>query len=293
MIVPQKLEDWNLKVIEELVTAKINESDRHDFKLILPEAETLTKTCCAYANTNGGFIVLGIGQSNNEWKIVGINNHTELAHQFGQKLVNAEPSLPFNLPKIIKLPSSDKVIAIFHIPLSDERPHIPSVSDKRKFWKRTNKGNVEMTYQEIRMSFQRYEERREKIKLLHIELFLNLETLKGIREYYNNGIPDSNFYQFILDSTTITSLVSDLFSILGKDPGILRNLILIRKEISRMNLENELFNSRIILPQSNQRQIVIDHNIFINQTAAELIPHVEVTIQRIENQFQIKNPLLE
>ena len=41
-----------------------------------------------------------------------------------------------------------------------------------------------MTYEDIRMSFQRYEERREKIKLLYLELLSNLENLKGFEEFH-------------------------------------------------------------------------------------------------------------
>ena len=109
------------------------------------------------------FIVLGVKDSNLRFNIKGIDEDKELAHKFGSKIINAQPSIDFDLPKIICIPDSQKVLAVIHIPLSDERPHIPSPPEKRIFWKRTNKGNVEMIYDEIRMSFQHYEERREKV----------------------------------------------------------------------------------------------------------------------------------
>jgi hypothetical protein len=40
-----------------------------------------------------------------------------------------------------------------HVPKSSYRQHIPSPKDKGIFWKRTNTGNQQMTYEEIRESF--------------------------------------------------------------------------------------------------------------------------------------------
>ena len=53
-MIPEKLEDWNLDVIEELCQKNFNESDRHDFKFNLSDADNLTKISCAFANTKGG-----------------------------------------------------------------------------------------------------------------------------------------------------------------------------------------------------------------------------------------------
>ena len=73
-----------------------------------------------------------------------------VSFKFGQK-INANPTIEYTLPKIISIPDSEKVIAIFEIPLCSERPHIPDISpDKRLFQKRTNKGNDYMSYEEIK-----------------------------------------------------------------------------------------------------------------------------------------------
>src|SRR5215208_6949322 len=91
-----------------------------------------------------------------------------------------QPPFTSILQKFIEIPHSSKVLAVFHIPLSPERPHIPAQAEQRIFYKRTNAGNEHMTYEEIRMSFH-YEERREKLKLLYTELVLNFGLLGAMK----------------------------------------------------------------------------------------------------------------
>lgn len=61
-MIPEKLDDWTYEIIAELVQKNSCESDRHDFKYNLPDAPNLTRICSAFANTKGGFVVLGIKQ---------------------------------------------------------------------------------------------------------------------------------------------------------------------------------------------------------------------------------------
>ena len=66
------------------------------------------------------------------------------------------------------------------IPISAERPHIPNYKEeKRIFRKRTNKGNEFMSYEEIKLSFERLNERKEKIRLLYVELISDKELLQS------------------------------------------------------------------------------------------------------------------
>ena len=72
------------------------------------------------------------------------------------------PYIYFSEPKIIPIPNSKKVITVFYIPLSKDRPHLPSEKERRFFWKRTNGGKEQMTYLEIRTEFMNYEEKKRK-----------------------------------------------------------------------------------------------------------------------------------
>jgi hypothetical protein len=95
-----------------------------------------------------------------KFHIGGVVNDKELSRRFSEK-VRSVPTISPPL-KTIPIPNSTKVLVVFHIPFSEEGPHVPMDEQRRIFWKRTNKGKVHMTYDEIRMAFQRipYEERK-------------------------------------------------------------------------------------------------------------------------------------
>lgn len=292
-MIPTKLEDWTYEAVQSLIDRNIGESDKHDFKNELPESFTLTKVCCAFANTKGGFIVVGIKEVNSRFVIEGITNDKELAHDFGQK-IRASPTIDFDLPKIIPIPDSHKVLAVFHIPLSPERPHIPSQEDKRIFLKRTNQGNEHMTYEEIRMSFLNYEERREKLKLLYLELLSNIEQLKAMKIDRASDETSQIYYSLVtLDSTIISSLLTDLYTIIGKNKDLVTALFTIRENIKVTNNKTRIFFSQAALPLSNLPQLAKEHNEFINQKAEVLKPLIEKAIRILEEKFALKNPLLE
>lgn len=292
-MIPAKLEDWTYATIQSLVTRNIGESDRHDFKSGLPDSYTLTKVCCAFANTKGGFIVFGINEANSRFIVEGIVNDKELAHNFGQK-IRASPTIDFDLPKIIPIPDSHKVLVVFHIPLSSERPHISLKEDERFFWKRTNRGNEYMTYEEIRMSFLNYEEQREKLKLLYLELLSNIEQLKTMKTDRASDETSRVYYSLVtLDSTVINSLLTDLYTIIGKNKDLITTLFTIRENIKVTNNKTRIFFSQMAVPLSNSRDLVKEHNEFINQKVEVLKPLIEKAIKILEEKFALKNPLLE
>ena len=58
--------DWSLPAIVELLTRRMFETDKFDYKQSLPHAQDengkdrLRRVCCAFANSDGGFLVFGI-----------------------------------------------------------------------------------------------------------------------------------------------------------------------------------------------------------------------------------------
>ena len=289
-MIPEKLEDWTYEIIAELVKKNVCESDRHEFKSNIPDSDTLSRVCCAFANTKGGFIILGVKQTGSGFTIEGIDNDSELAHKFGQK-INVTPMPDFDLPVIIATPKSGKVIAVFHIPLSPQRPLMTLPKDKGFFWKRTNKGNDQMTFEEISMSFQNYEQRREKLRLLYVELLFNLEQLKKM---IITEADSSDVYSVVtLDSTTINSLLSDLFTIIGKNVRLIQILFTFRAQTRIINNKIQLFYASIALPQTNIKQIIKEHNDFVKGRVEELIPLIVEATNILESAFNLKNPLKE
>ena len=223
-------------------------------------------------------------------EIKGIENSSELRHRFGQK-INAIPTIDFGLPKIISIPGSQKILAVFYIPLSPERPHIPATIDKRIFWKRTNTGNEQMTYDEIRMSFRNYEERREKLKLLYLELLSNKQQLESMK--VPEGSIEGSYSLVSLDSTIIDALLSDVYSMIAKNSNLVKNLMNLRSEIRIINNKIKVFYTQVALPMTNLEQITKQHNEFIIRKVEELDPSIQSALTALESDFNIKNPLSE
>ena len=104
--IPQRLEEWNLDTVWELVSKGFFETDTFDFKEVLIASRNrpdykkrLTQAACAFANTRGGFLAFGVkdakAASSAEGRLVGIPNSPELAKEFGEQVSNAEPALNF------------------------------------------------------------------------------------------------------------------------------------------------------------------------------------------------------
>jgi hypothetical protein len=131
---------------------------------------------------------LGVKEKGSRFCVEGIDNDKELSHKFGQKL-RAIPTINPSLPKIISIPNSPKVLAVFHIPFSEEGPHVPRDEQRMIFWKRTNKGKEYMSYEEIRMAFQRVPfEERKKHSLYLNEIFKKLSVISYATEHINKTL---------------------------------------------------------------------------------------------------------
>jgi len=65
-MVPDRLEDWTIKRVEQLAARGVYESDSFDLKEMLPARPDdsgkfrLKKACAAFANSAGGFLVFGV-----------------------------------------------------------------------------------------------------------------------------------------------------------------------------------------------------------------------------------------
>jgi hypothetical protein len=91
--------------------------------------------------------------------------------------VKADPNIAISLPRTISIPTSTKLLYVFEVAQSPRRPHLPSPAEQRTFWKRQGSDCVPMTLEEIRYQMNTYEEKREKLALLLIDLHHKLASL--------------------------------------------------------------------------------------------------------------------
>ena len=145
-----------------------------------------------------------------------------------------------------------------------------------------------MTYDEIRLSFQGYQERREKIKLLYIELLSNLEQLELMKMTDENI--QTKYSLITLDDSTIDRLLIDLYVLISKNPNLVRNLLQIRRQVKIINNAIKIFFSRVGLPMTNIAQIIQEHNIATNEKLETLRPMLVNTMQIISTEFGFQNP---
>lgn len=167
---PSKLVGWDYSAVKILCDAGKSESEKHDFKMNLPDPISLTKLCCAFANTSGGFVIFGVKDPDKRgFKILGIDQDKELYGKFTAKL-KSDPAMDIAPPRMIDIPDSSQVLYVFEIPRSNRSPHLPSTADHRVFWKRHGSDCIQMTLEEIRHQMLNYQEKREKLALLLIDL---------------------------------------------------------------------------------------------------------------------------
>jgi predicted HTH transcriptional regulator len=105
MHVPATLDEWTYDAIIELARLGRCEGERHDFKFNLPDATNLTKICCAFANSLGGVVVVGIKDRSGHFVVEGINPDGEIAKKFSDK-VKAVPSVEYVGPRVVAVPGN-------------------------------------------------------------------------------------------------------------------------------------------------------------------------------------------
>jgi hypothetical protein len=298
-MIPANLNDWNYDIIQKLGDNNITESDRHDFKAKLSKSDSipkksLPKIVSSFANSKGGFILFGIKEIGNSFIIEGLKRDKEISKKFGDQLKRIEPSVYFESPKDIEIPNSNKVIYIFYIPLSPERPHITMNDNTPIFYKRTNSGCELMSYNEIKVEFQRLEERREKIKLLFIELVSAKHTLEIVKGIHTDA-PIKAFSPITLEMNTLNSLLTDLYNlytIIGKETKLVQLLITIRLQVTIFNNSTRMFLNRItFLNEYNTELLHGQHRQYINAVIDDsLIPPIDESIKILEDKFNLTNP---
>ncbi len=280
-MVPNALKDWTYEAVRDLCAAGQSESDRHDFKFNLPALSQATKICCAFANSFGGFIIVGVKESASEqFEIIGIDPDTELYGNFLAK-VKADPDIAILPPKTINVPGTSKLLYVIEVPQSVRRPHLPLPADQRVFWKRQGSSCVQMTLEEIRYQMNTYEEKREKLALLLIDLHNKLQSL-GAQTALPDGQYDGDVYSFDI----IDRVVSETYSILKSDVSIFGALDTLKRRLMLLNAEKQKLLT--ILSQSYALEFKIAKTNEYREAARSVIPAVTMLAEQIERTLQEK-----
>jgi hypothetical protein len=262
-VIPNRLEHWNIDAIEHLLSQGYFEPEHFDYKEMLPhrnnkeEKRGLVKDCCAFANSSGGFLIFGVDNDKNKSpvnRLVGIDPSVDFPEHFGNYPTKCRPTVQWAATNPPLGLSNGKKIYVVYIPRSWNAPHCFEDPDRHgwlSFPKRTNKGNEDMSYEEIMMSFLQYYEKRLKLQLLRSEL----ENLK--RQSF--GLPGlisasgmSNLGDFGL--LVIETILADSYTILASNRELLDLLTDIRNVCRMVNAQTQYFLTNVTF-MSNPAQV--------------------------------------
>lgn len=113
----------------------------------------LSKDISAFANTSGGYLIIGVDK---KYNIVGIDKiiQNKAVDEWINQILssNIEPPVFYFDPKVIELPDSEKVVVVIHIPESTKKPHI--VTEWNKYHVRINDSSKSANHNQIRDMFE-------------------------------------------------------------------------------------------------------------------------------------------
>jgi hypothetical protein len=113
----------------------------------------LSKDISAFANSSGGYLILGIDKN---YDFVGIEDtiQSKSTDEWINQILssNIEPPVFYFDPRIIHLSESKKVIVVIHVPESTRKPHI--VREWNKYYIRVNDSSKSANHIQIRDMFE-------------------------------------------------------------------------------------------------------------------------------------------
>jgi len=277
MTLPETLDQWTLPVIEELLAQGYYENEFFDFKEMLPQSGRgnyvkgqvgLRKTCCAFANSNGGFLVFGIKDDATlpvPNRLVGFPPAEQFLVNFGNYPSQCIPSVrwkPKDSPII--LPSGN----VLHVIQIEKSWNVPHCVEEREhygpsqwycFMKRTNKGDEYMSYEEIRTAFLQYYEKRLKLQLLQAELRTIRESANGLMQT-GQAPPRLGEFSLIILETTL----ADTYTLIMNEAELLFILTQIRTLCWEVNTKIQSILPIYYIQQAGREAVYANHNAYVS-----------------------------
>jgi hypothetical protein len=233
----------------------------------------LRATCCAFANSAGGYIVFGIQDDRGKAaadRVVGLDAGLDFPARFGDYPRLCSPSVHWTFRNPPLTLASGSVIHAVHIPQSWRAPH--AWGDAQSGWrfaKRTNKGTEGMSIEEVRSMFLNFYEKRLRLQLLEGELAALEESAKSAFVSADADI-ESKFSLVTFSTQTIEAIIVDTYPVTATSPELLSNLVQLRQAVSVANNGARTFFSAAHLPLSNKVEMIRNHNEFMARACGKV-----------------------
>lgn len=176
----------NKEFLEEIINEKISESDTLEFKdfyftngklnsLEQSKISTLLKEICAFANCNGGKIIIGIKEDKDhnpsDFSDTGVNEITfeKWEQSLRNKLsVSIIPSL-YGIKLSFVVIEENKNCIVIEVPRSVLSPHAFSTGSNHEFYIRNGNTSIRMKYNDLKNSFDALNMKQQKLDLFRDE----------------------------------------------------------------------------------------------------------------------------
>ncbi len=147
---PRTLSEWTIELAIEILAKGLFETEDFDLKEMLPDSRDdkakarLRGACCAFANSNGGFLVFGVTNDRNlpaASRLKGVPSALDFPEHFGSYPQSCVPAIDWSFLNPPSVLPTGQVVHVVHIPKSWKAPHaVGGQHEGWKFLKRTNKG---------------------------------------------------------------------------------------------------------------------------------------------------------
>ena len=175
--------------------------------------KNIWETVSAFANTAGGWIILGVKQTPNGYELTGVDNPEKLESDFLTVLRGEKFNVKLRaFPKKYKI--DDKKILAFYISLSDKKPIY--FNNRKNCFIRTGSGDQRATDEEIDSMYRdsAFGTRSEKTVENSSFDWLHTPTIERYRDYLSRFNPDHIYNRARSDEFLMKSLLSGKNSIL-------------------------------------------------------------------------------
>lgn len=212
--IPEKINDWDLRLLDELLQIRDIERETFDFKTVVlgnnPVPSDLHNDICAMANTDGGYLFLGIGEIKDKSKVVGFK---KIGFEKGKedivgRTVNEHRLRVEPIPKIdiLHLPDGDRFYTILKIILEDfEKPFF--IRERAQCYVRIGSSTRPASRNTIIRLFANMNRRLDDIENLRITTVLLRESFMHTVKRIGDAHPDIRTKITPIDLTLIRSAI--------------------------------------------------------------------------------------
>lgn len=204
-MLPTTLEGWTLETVARLIAADVFESRQFDFKETLARGTDeagklrLRKTLAAFANSDGGFLIVGVKDDRASMvdRVVGVETDLDLPVLLGAQAARCTPGVHWMLRNPPHQLSNGRLLHIVHVQEGKTKPHGLFDGERWVFPKRTEGGNEVMSYEELRSSFRDQHLTRAALTVLHKEAVRMADYATDLNiELQNSNRPNFIFFRF-------------------------------------------------------------------------------------------------